>query len=63
MQRTGEAVCGSTNQKVGDNVKSDCASKLFLALLAFTQEATEVHVKYFHSKPLVNIKNQNVFQI
>lgn len=63
MQRAGEAVCGSTNQKDGDNVKSDSGSKFILALLAFTQEATEINIKYFQSKPVVNIKYQNMFQI
>ena len=63
MQRAGEAVCGSTKQKGEDNVKSDSASNFLLALLTFTHEATEINVKYFQSKFVVNIKNQNVFQI
>jgi hypothetical protein len=62
-QRAGEAVCGSTKQKGGDNVKSNSAGKFILALRIFTQEATEINVKYFQSKIVVNIKNQNVFQI
>lgn len=63
MQRAGEAVCGSTKQKGGDNVKSDSGSKFILTLLAFTQEATEINVKYFQSKLVVTIKYQNVFPI
>lgn len=47
----------------GANVKSDSGSKFLLALLAFTQEATEINVKYFPSKLVVTIKYQNVFQI
>ena len=63
MRRAGEAVCGSTKQKGRDNFKSDSGSKFILALLAFTQEATEINIKYFQSKLMVNIKYQNVFQI
>jgi hypothetical protein len=63
MQCAGEAMCGSTKQKEGDNVKSDSGSIFILALLAFTQEATEINIKYFQSKLVVNIKYQNVFQI
>lgn len=63
MQRAGEAVCGSTKQKDGDNVKSDSGSKFILALMAFTQEATEINMKYFQRKLMVNIKYQNMFQM
>lgn len=59
-----ERLCvGLQKQKGGDNVKSDSGSKFILALLAFTQEATEINIKYFQSKLVVNMKYQNVFQI
>ena len=50
-------------KKKGDNVKSYSGGKFILALLAFTQEATEINIKYFQSKLMVNIKYQNMFQI
>lgn len=63
LQRAGEAVCGSTKQKGRDNVKSDSESKFIVALLAFIQEATEINIKCFQGKLVVNIKYQNMLQI
>lgn len=59
-----ERLCVGLQSRKGEiNVKSDSGSKFILALLAFTQDATEINVKYFQGKLVVTIKYQNVFQI